>query len=207
MKRSPEELGKIGCHNLLSSVVVPRPVAWISTMSNDGVVGVSPYSFFAPIAKDPPRLMFIVSKQRAKYGHELKDTDRNIRENGEFVVHIPSVEFAEPVDQSADFFEPHVSEVEVLGLKTVPSDVVKVPRLVDVPVAMECVTSEIITLDEGLLWMVIGEVKMFHVRDDLYDPKTNIVDTRALNPLMRVGNPYYASVGELIKVAPRPNSY
>lgn len=207
MKKTPEELGKIGCNNMLSSVVVPRPMAWVSTVNNEGIVNISPFSFFAPIAKDPPRIMFIISKQRSKYGQELKDTHRNIRESGEFVVHIPSADQAELVDQSADFYEPHISEAEVLKLKTVPSDIVKVPRLVDVPAAMECVVDQIITLDEGWLWMIVGKVKMFHVKDEIFDANTGIVDSYALNPLMRIGNPYYATIGERIKVADRPNSY
>ena len=203
MKIDASDISKIDAYKLLCGSVVPRPIAWITTIGENNKVNLSPFSCFSFVGKEPPKIMFCISKQKPGVNNEeYKDTERNIRATQEFVVHIPSVEHAVAVDISGDTFARDVSEVEILNLETVPSDIVKVPRLANVGVSMECVLSDMATFSgSDRMLMIIGEVKMWHIRDDVWvDDK---IDTEKLNPLMRLGGPFYAGPGEIISVPPR----
>lgn len=203
MKVSAQGLSRIDSYKLLCGSVVPRPIAWITTLSKNGKVNISPYSCFMHVSKEPPKIMFCITKQKpGLIDQELKDTEINIMDTKEFVVNIPSVHHAEAVDISADVFPYDTSEVELLNLKTVPSDIVRVPRLEDVGVSMECVLSDIGDFSgPDRMRMIVGEVKMWHIRDDIYD--NGKIDTMKLNPLMRLGGPFYAGVGQVISVPAR----
>jgi flavin reductase (DIM6/NTAB) family NADH-FMN oxidoreductase RutF len=132
-------------------------------------------------------------------GHKkgvYKDTARNILATEEFVIHIADRKLMEPVHLSSIEHAPDISEVAELGLATLPSERVRVPRLADVPVAMECRFRQCLEFGETRSRLIIGEVEMFHIRDGLlHDGK---IETAQLDPICRLAGPRYAALGEIV---------
>ena len=184
------------CYRLLTGLVVPRPIAWVTTVSQEGVVNLAPFSHFTFVSPKPPMLAISVGHKAGVY----KDTARNILANEEFVVHIADRPLIAPVHESATEFPPEISEVEVLRLETAPSRFVKPPRVIAAPVAMECRFRQCIEFGDTRSRLIVGEVLMFHLRDGLLvDGK---VDTRALDPICRIAGPNYATLGDIITMKP-----
>jgi len=147
-------------YKLMMGVVVPRPIAWISTVSSSGSVNLAPFSCFTVVSNKPPMLGVSI-------GHRAgvrKDTARNILERSEFVVNIANQDLLNALHHSAIEYEPDVSEVEVLGLDTVPSDRIAVPRLADVPVSLECRLHSVTPYGDSRNEFHVGEVLVVHVR-------------------------------------------
>ena len=184
-------------YHLLTSIVAPRPIAWVSTMSRGGLPNLAPYSFYNAVAGFPPTIMFSVSYRRRE--PKEKDTLRNVKETGEFVSHIVNEAMAEAMlKTSAEFFY-GVSEFEQVGLKTTASISVKPPRIVGVPVAMECKVTQIVPVEGATNVMVLGQVVRFHVREDLYRPELGLVNTVQMQPVTRLGGAKeYTKIGELL---------
>src|SRR5690606_26296152 len=126
---------------------------------------------------------------------EDKDTARNLRQNGEFVVNVATESTLEQMHASAAEFPPDTSEVEELGLDLLPSTHIKVPRIAITPVQMECRLDQIIPLGRGTNFLYIGEVVAFHMSSDIYDGRR--VDSVKLRPVARLGGPFYAAMGEI----------
>jgi flavin reductase (DIM6/NTAB) family NADH-FMN oxidoreductase RutF len=185
-----------GCYKLLSGVVVPRPIAWITTQSAQGVVNLAPFSCYTYVCSKPPMVGINIGLRNG----EIKDTHRNILENKEFVVNIGDETMIEPIHRSADEYPPEVSEVELLGLPLAPCTHVRTPRLAIVPAALECRLHSVQEFGDTRAQFVVGEVLAFHFRDGLH--QNGRIDTRALRPLARVGGPTYARLGEFIDMAP-----
>lgn len=182
-------LSERDAYRLLTGIVVPRPIAWITTRSEDGCVNLAPFSAYIIVSNDP--MMIGVSVGRR--GAELKDTARNIKRTGQFVVNAPHVSHAELVHFSAEELPHGVSEVDSLGLTTLPCDAVDVPRLAGVSVAMECVFDQAIEFGRAKTELIVGEVKVVHVKRGLLN--NGKIDTSALEPLGRVAGPRYAGIG------------
>lgn len=183
-------------YKLITAVVVPRPIAWVCTRSAAGVLNVAPFSAFTFVSNKPPMLGVNVGRKAGV----LKDTGTNIRATGEYVVHIGDESLVEAIHASAVEHPPDVSEVELLGLATTPSDVVAVPRLTAPPIAMECRFHRAIAFGDTGSEFIVGEVLVFHIRDGLLaDGK---IDSRALNPLCRLAGPNYATLGRVISLRP-----
>ncbi|MGQ9371701.1 flavin reductase family protein [Azospirillum sp. ST 5-10] len=192
----PAELEGDAAYKLLCGVVVPRPIAWVSTRSAAGVSNLAPFSCFTFVSHRPP--MLGVSIGRRPGG--LKDTARNIHETGEFVVHIADETLLAPLHRSGAEYPPDVSEADRLGLALVPSRLVAPRRVAAAPVAMECRLHSV--LDFGNNQFFVGEIQLFLVRDGLAaDGK---IDTARLRPLARLAGPNYATLGEIIAVPPQP---
>jgi flavin reductase (DIM6/NTAB) family NADH-FMN oxidoreductase RutF len=183
-------------YKLLTGIVVPRPIAWITTCSEDGGVNLAPFSAYVILSNNP--MMIGVSVGRR--GADVKDTARNMKRTGEFVVNAPHVSQAEQVHFSAEELPHGVSEVEVLGLATVPSKAVSVPRLADVAVAMECVFDQAIEFGLSRTELIVGEVKVVHARRGLV--RDGKIDTAELEPLGRVAGPRYAGIGPVRSFRP-----
>ncbi len=189
-------LGPQASYHLLLSTVVPRPIAWVTTVSATGVVNLAPFSFFAMLSDDPPLLG--VSIGPAHHGG-LKDTAANIRANGEFVVHTADESLCEAVELSSGEFGPEQSEVALAGLALEPASQVRVPRLVLAPAAHECRLHRIVELEGSVLY--IGRVVAIRVHDHLL--VDGRVQSMALQPLARMGNPRYAGLRPLALTPPR----
>jgi len=182
-------------YKLLTGLVTPRPIAFISSLSDDGVVNAAPYSFFNVISDEPPLIM--VSIDRRLEGGD-KDTGRNILARGEFVVHLVDEALAPAMHACAMEAPPQVSEPEVVGLELVPSLLVKTPRIASAPIAFECKLWN--TFEVPGRRLVIGEVVALHAREGLIDTVTMRVDMAAHQPVGRIAGQYYVRTSEQFKL-------
>jgi flavin reductase (DIM6/NTAB) family NADH-FMN oxidoreductase RutF len=178
-------------YRLLVGCVVPRPIAWITTVDAEGRVNAAPFSSYNYVATDPPMLAVNITSK----GDNLKDTARNIRESREFVVNVADVSTMEAMHASASEYPPDISETDALNIELLPSSHVRPPRIAASPVQMECKLDQFIVLGKGRNTLYIGEVVAFHLATDIYDGQR--VDSVALNPIARLGGPYYAALGEI----------
>jgi flavin reductase (DIM6/NTAB) family NADH-FMN oxidoreductase RutF len=169
-------------YKLLISFVLPRPIAWVTSIGPDGVVNAAPFSFFNVFAEDPPLVMFAVNKRP---DGRLKDTWLNIQRTGEFVVNLTDEPLAQAMHDSSGDFPPNVGEPDYLGLKTAPSVDIKPPRLADAPWSMECRTWQVINVKEDRQ-LIIGEGLRFHIRDELWDAKAMRVHMERYHPVGRM---------------------
>jgi len=193
----PGEMPDPAPYRLLTSVVAPRPIAWITSVNREGRPNLAPFSFYNAVAGFPPTIMFSVSYRRRE--PREKDTLRNVRETGEFVCHVVDEASAEAMIRSAVEWPEALNEIELCGLETAPSVDVRPPRLICAPAAMECRVTQIIPVEGATNVMVLGRVVRFHVREALYRPAMGLVDTAALRPLTRLGGGVeYTRIGELI---------
>ncbi len=174
-------------YKLLVSLVVPRPIAWTTTLGASGIVNVSPFSFFNVLGADPP--LVIISFNRGPDGQH-KDTFVNAERTGEWVVNIADEALAETMHRTSADFPPEVSEAEALGLALEPSAAVKPPRIRDVPFSLECRLRQVIEIGDDRR-LLLGEGVHFHVRDDLFDPATFRIRGERFFPVGRFyGNRY-----------------
>jgi flavin reductase (DIM6/NTAB) family NADH-FMN oxidoreductase RutF len=192
MHVDPKSLTADESYKLMTGVVVPRPVAWVTTLSPTGGVNLAPFSTFTFVSPKPPMLAFSVGHKAGVY----KDTARNILANEDYVVHIADRPLMEMVHKSAVEYPPEVSETETLGLATEPSLHVRPPRVKDAPIAMECRLRQCLEFGETRSRLIVGEVVAFHFRDGLM--KNGKIDTAALDPLCRLAGPNYATLGEIV---------
>ena len=180
-------------YKLLTAVVIPRPVAWVTTKSPDGVVNAAPYSFFNVFGQDPA--LVILGLENRSDGTR-KDTAGNIRETGEFVVNIATPELTETMVATAAAYPSHRSEPEALGLALAASRHVAPPRLSDAPVALEC--RHTITLNfSPERDIVVGEAVGLAARDGLIDTERMHVDWGNAMPVARLFADRYARLEEI----------
>jgi flavin reductase (DIM6/NTAB) family NADH-FMN oxidoreductase RutF len=199
MNIDPKDHDPRRLYQLLLSCVSPRPIAWISTLSRDGVPNLAPFSFFNAITSRPPLLSVAISRRAGK----RKDTAENASSTGQFVVHMVTEGLLDAMVLTSGDYPPEVDEIALAGLTPVPSTRVKPPRLAEAPVAMECTTREIFEVSPGIVDLLIGEVVMFHVADSLPIDEELRIPAQALRPLARLGGEDYAALGA-ISSRPRP---
>jgi flavin reductase (DIM6/NTAB) family NADH-FMN oxidoreductase RutF len=183
-------------YKLMTGLVVPRPIAWVTTLSPDGKVNLAPFSAFTFCCHKPPMITITVGLHEYDRRGELKDTVVNILREREFVVNIANQTLLEALHASSAVYPADLSEVEALGLATCDSATIRTPRLADAPAALECRLHSTIELGEAGDRIVIGRVQMFQVADHLF--RNGKVDTRELNPIARLGGPNYAVLGEIL---------
>lgn len=197
MKIYQDNLKEYDAYKLLMSTVVPRPIAWVSTTNDNGSTNLAPYSNFTFLCHRA--LMIGVGMGRKPSDlNIMKDTERNIRRTGEFVVNIPSVKHLDAVHNSSKDYEYGTSETDILKLNTVLSDTINVHRLVDVNISLECCVDQILNIGpaEFQYHFVTAFIKVFHISDHLIDNSKRI-NTQELDPLMRIGGPNYAGIGKI----------
>jgi flavin reductase (DIM6/NTAB) family NADH-FMN oxidoreductase RutF len=180
--------------NPFKACVVPRPIGWISTLSAAGVPNLAPFSFFNAIGEAPPLVMFCANGEHVDGGE--KDSVKNARESGEFVVNLATWTLRDAVNQTSARVSRSVDEFELAGLTPVPSLRVRPPRVSESPVSLECVVSDIhdLPFDESreLGWMVLGRVLGMHIADEvLVDGRVSIAK---LHPIARLGYREFAAV-------------
>ena len=186
---NPESTGRREFYALLNSVVVPRPIAWVSSRSADGVLNLAPHSFFTVSSVQPPMVQF------TSVGR--KDSLNNIEATGEFVVNFAAEQLYEQVNASGTDFPPEVSEFEAIGVTTEPSRTVAVPRVAESPVAIECTLHT--TLELGDCTLVIGQVR--HLAIDAAVLDGDHPDVRRLRPLARLGKDEWSTIGEVRSIS------
>lgn len=182
----PGETGARAFYKLLNSVVVPRPIAWVSSVSADGVVNLAPHSFFTVSCVDPPMVQF------TSVG--VKDSLRNVRETGEFVVNLTPEHLFEQVNATGTNFPPDVDEFAAVGLTPERSTTVAPPRVAGSPVALECRLEQAITLGDSTV--VIGRVLLAAVDPAVLDERGRPLIDR-LRPLARLGGIQWSTIGEI----------
>jgi flavin reductase (DIM6/NTAB) family NADH-FMN oxidoreductase RutF len=170
-------------YRTLTGLVVPRPIGWISSRSEDGVDNLAPYSFFNAVSVDPPILMFAPADRP----DGLTDTATNVRATGEFVVNLVTHEFAEAMNRTSALLPPDESEFRHADLDRAESSRVDPPRVAGTAAAFECELYD--TVDVGSNTLVLGEVVMIHVRDDV--TTEGKVDTTKLDIVGRLSGGYY----------------
>ena len=201
MEFDPAALPPNGMYKLLISSVVPRPIAWVSSVDAAGVRNLAPFSYFMAITDDPPTIAFSCS-YRGAGADGRKDTLRNVEATREFVVNVVDDERAAQMNVSSGDYPPEVDEFEVAGLSVAPGARVKAPRVSDAPIAMECRLDRIVPV--GRANLVLGRIVYVHVREGLYDPATGRVDMHRLRPVGRLSGNLYTHVHDIFEMK-RPN--
>jgi flavin reductase (DIM6/NTAB) family NADH-FMN oxidoreductase RutF len=174
-------------YTLLASLVIPRPIAWVTTIGEDGVVNAAPFSFFNLLGAADPPILGIAPGDRPD--GTPKDTPRNIRANHEFVVNLVDESVAEAMNRTAATLPYGASELEAAGLTTAPSVLVKPPRIAESPASMECV--EWGTLQIGGNRLVIGLIKRLHVKDEYVDFEHLRIKGHNLRIIGRMASPHW----------------
>ena len=192
MRIDPAYLDPETAYRLITGVVVPRPIAWVTSLSATGVLNLAPFSAFMFVAPKPPMLAISVGRK----GNIYKDTAQNILNNEQYVVHIADSSLMNAVHESSTEHPPEVSEVDELGLATLPGELIKVPRLAAAPIAMECRFRQCLEFGETRSRLIVGEVLVFHIRDGLLN--NGKIETEALDPIARIAGPRYAKLGEIV---------
>ena len=190
-------------YKLMIGSILPRPIAFVSTISKDGIHNLAAYSFFNGITSNPPSLCFAPSRKSSD--GSKKDTLINIEETGEFVVNIVTEEIVEPMNETAPEFPPEISEFEEVGLTPLDSKIVKAPRVKESPINMECKLLQVVEVgppEPGGGFLVIGEIVLFHIKDELLE--NGRIDTGMLKPVGRLAGTEYTTLGKRFSLSRKP---
>ncbi|WP_082234425.1 flavin reductase family protein [Halobacillus massiliensis] len=187
MKFDPTDLAVKDMYKLLSGSVVPRPIAWVSSISTDGVQNLAPFSFFTVASRNPAMLCISIGPGVGEREGTIKDTLTNIRDQKEFVINIVSTPLGNAMQKSAGNLPNHIDEFEEAGLTPVDSEKVLPKRVKESPIQMECKLHEIINL--GTDHLIIGQLLLYHIDESFYleDYKVNL---EKLRPLGRLAGNY-----------------
>ena len=192
MDFDPAALAPRDLYRLMISCIIPRPIAFVTTLSKEGVSNLAPFSFFNGVSSDPPVISIAVATKR---DGSKKDTWKNIEETGEFVVNVVVPEIMDAVIIGARELPHNVSELDLSGLRTLPSLKVKPPRLEASPIHLECTLLRIVEVEETGL--ILGRVVRVHAKDEIVDGGR--VDPRRLTFVGRLGDDLYCRVNDLFE--------
>jgi flavin reductase (DIM6/NTAB) family NADH-FMN oxidoreductase RutF len=187
----PEAVGAGRFYRLLNSVVIPRPIAWVSSTSPSGVDNLAPHSFFTVASVRPPVVQFTSVGE--------KDTLRNVRATGEFVVNFAPEPLFETINETATDYPPEIGEFDAAGVEREPSTRVRPPRVAASPVALECRLHAIIPV--GDCFVVLGEVLVAAIDPGVLDGEHPAVER--LRPLARLGRDEWSTIGEVREIKRR----
>lgn len=186
---TPDELSNRERYKLIIGSMLPRPIAWVSSMDLDGNLNLAPFSYFTAVCPTPMTLLFCPGVH--SYNRERKDTWRNIEQVPEFVINMTNEETAERMNLSATTLPYGQSEFEWAGVTPAVSETIRVPRVAEAPIAFECKLQQIVVVSDqpGGGAAVFGEVQCIHIRDDLIEDGR--IDLEAYGPIGRLaGNAY-----------------
>lgn len=190
MECSPEKLTTVEVYKILTGSILPRPIAWVSTIGTNGCANLAPFSFFTVASVCPPILCFtpLIDAVRNE-----KDTLVNIRESGEFVVNIVSCDLTEKMNQTSAPYAYTVNEFARVGLTPQPSVMVKAPGVLESRVKFECRLQQIVSFGDGPMAgnLVLGEIRHMHLHPELY--RDGRVDFSALDAVGRLAGNFYAT--------------
>jgi flavin reductase (DIM6/NTAB) family NADH-FMN oxidoreductase RutF len=196
MQFDPQIVAPQSIYKLLIGCVVPRPIAWVSSLSEDTVPNLAPFSFFMAVCNNPPTLAFSSGRREDK----KKDTVRNIEYTQDFVVNLVDDALAEQMNLTSGEYPPEVDEFALTGLTAAPGVKVKAPRVAEAPISMECRVVQILPVGHGPHSLVLGEIVYFHIRDDLYNPSTGRIDMQRLHPVGRLAGNLYTHVHDIFEM-------
>jgi len=190
-------------YKLMIGSILPRPIAFVSTISKNGIHNLAAYSFFNGITSKPPSVCFAPTRKSSD--GSKKDTLINIEETGEFVVNIVTEDIVGPMNDTAPEFPPEISEFEEVGLTPIESQIVKAPRVKESPINMECKLLEVVEVgaaEPGGGFLVIGEIVLFHIQNDLLD--NGRINTGLLKPVGRLAGTEYTTLGKRFSLSRKP---
>lgn len=197
---NPSELENRQIYKLLTGSVIPRPIAWVSSVSESGIYNLAPFSYFMAVSANPPTILFSSGMRSAPFNE--KDTYSNVKASGEFVVNFVSVANAEAMNITATEFPAEVDEFERAGLTPIDSKLVNVPRVKESPIHFECKLTQVVDIGDN--HVVFGEVVYMHFDESIYK-EGNYIDVEAYNPLARLSGPQYAKLGEVFAIERPPS--
>lgn len=188
-------------YKFLIGSIIPRPIAFVTTQSKDGILNGAPFSYFNIVSSNPPMISLSIQRTSGR----RKDTARNIIETKEFVVHIVDEQNVEKVNMTAASLLPDQSEIELAKLTPVDSVKISVPGVKEAKIRMECSLEHSIELggmDSPGCDFIIGKVVQFHIESDIYE--NGRIDPRGLSAVSRLAGTNYAKIGEIFSIE-RPN--
>ena len=186
-------------YKLMASLIVPRPIALVTTLGKNGVVNAAPFSMFNMLGEDPPILMLSINRLT---DGRLKDTAANILESREFAVHLTDEPMAKQMHACGEALPAHLSELTHVGFTATPSQTIRPPRIVQAPVAFECVLHE--TLETNSRYIFIGRIQWMAARDGLIDTQAWRVNLRDYHPVARFGASFYTTSRERFAIEDGP---
>jgi flavin reductase (DIM6/NTAB) family NADH-FMN oxidoreductase RutF len=188
-------------YNLLIGLVAPRPIAWVTSMDEEGKLNAAPFSAYNYLCTDPPIVaMGVTNRSDARF--TPKDTARNIRRTGEYVINVVTDDLLDKMNICATDFPAGVNELEMAGLTTAPSSVVKVPRIAEAHAALEC--REFASMEIGRSRIILGRVVAMYVEDRFVDPAGPYIKADELHAVGRMnGLGNYALTRDAIVTVPR----
>ena len=169
-------------YKLLIGLVIPRPIAWISTRSANGIANCAPFSFFNVFSEDPPLIVIGINPRS---DGALKHSLKNIRRTGEFVVNLVDEATANAMHVSSGEFTEDESEFEKAGLREAPGALVQHPRIAEAAACLECRLERLIEIS-GTRQLVLGEILLIHARDGIIDPVTKRISEERYRPIGRL---------------------
>ena len=204
MEADPATLPWKSVYKLMVGSILPRPIGWISSVDATGLANLAPFSFFNAVASRPPTVVFCPTIREVDVGP--KDTLRNVRTTGEFVVNIVTAGLAEAMNITSTEFPPEVDEFRAAGVTPAPSVVVMAPRVAESPIHFECRVHQIVDLgtEPGAAAVVLGRIVHLHVDDSVLVDGGKI-DLDALQPIGRLSGAGYCRVTDVFEM-PRPKS-
>jgi flavin reductase (DIM6/NTAB) family NADH-FMN oxidoreductase RutF len=187
---TPGEIPTSDLHQFITGAVAPRPIAFASTIDNDGVANLAPYSFFNAFSSNPPILIF--SSNRRVEGNTTKDTLSNVQANGEVVINVVTHDIVRQMALSSVDYAPNVDEFEKAGFTKLASDLVRPYRVAESPIQMECKVQQILPLgkDGGAGNLIICEIVRMHISEDVLT--NGRIDPQKIRLMARMGRFYYA---------------
>ncbi len=192
----PSQLTARERYRLMISSIIPRPIALVTSIGNNGVINAAPFSFFNGVTSSPPIISISVGYRKGN----AKDTARNIRERGEFVVNIVSESIAEKMNIASAEYPPEVSEISKANLQIIPSKLVSPPRLAESPVHMECKLYKLIEIGEGPNDLILGEVIRWPLNPDVKIDDRYHIDPESLKVIGRLGGPQYCTTNNIFEM-------
>ncbi|MSP85365.1 MAG: flavin reductase family protein [Flavobacteriaceae bacterium] len=198
MQFDPQELEQTAIYKLLTGIVIPRPIGWISTMSEDGILNLAPFSYFNAVGDDPPHVMF----STVRSNNSNKDTLNNVLATKQFVVNMVTEDLVEQMNMTSQPIPANESEFELAGLTPIASLKVKPARVKECKITMECELVHHYTLENsksGGATIIIGKIVMFHI------DKRVLLDNYKINldtykPIARLAGSNYSKLGEIFSV-------
>jgi flavin reductase (DIM6/NTAB) family NADH-FMN oxidoreductase RutF len=198
MQFDPRELEQTAIYKLLTGIVIPRPIGWISTISEDGINNLAPFSYFNAVGDDPPHVMF----STVHSNNSNKDTLNNVLATKQFVVNMVTEDLVEQMNLTSQPIAANESEFELAGLTPIASSLVKPPRVKECKITMECEMVHHYKLENsktGGATIVIGKIVLFHIDESvlLENYKINI---ETYKPVARLAGSNYSKLGEIFSI-------
>lgn len=198
MQFDPQEIEQKTIYKLLSGIVIPRPIGWISSISEEGITNLAPFSFFNAVGDDPPHVMFSAGRGATSN----QDTLNNVLNTKQFVVNMVTEELVEQMNRTAQGIPPHESEFEFANLTPIPSIKIKPPRVKESPITMECELVHHYTLEDhkfGGSTILVGRIVLFHVAENML-LESHKINQENYQPISRLAGSNYSKIGEIFSV-------